>query len=260
MKLNKAKLTEMFFKTMIRFFGAKGFSKMYLISSQSETYGRFCEQVYGRDLCQFNMLDDEQLQTLLKELNLDSGHSVLDLGCGIGKISEYISDTTGAKILGVDFAYGAIQAATARTKEKENRIKFVTGNFNDLPAVLHEKFDAIILIDTLYFANDRQKCIETLKNFLNPNGVVAIFYSSSNNKAISTALNTAGFEFKTFDFTLSEKKIWEQTLLIANKLKAEFAREKNFDIYKGRVAEAKRNIKARENRTVARSLYLATLK
>lgn len=260
MKLNKAKLIEMFFKTMVRFFGAKGFSKMYLASSQSETYAKFCEQVYGRNLCQFNMLDDEQLQTLLRELNLYSRHNVLDIGCGIGKISEYISDTTGAKILGVDFANGAIQAASARTKEKQERIKFVTGNFNDLTAVVHEKYDAIILLDTLYFANDRQKCIETLRSFLNPNGVVAIFYSSSNNKSISTALSSSGFEFRTFDFTLSEKKIWEKTLLIANELKEDFVKEKNLDIYKGRVAEAKRNIKVQEKGTVARTLYLATVK
>jgi 2-polyprenyl-3-methyl-5-hydroxy-6-metoxy-1,4-benzoquinol methylase len=88
---------------------------MLLKSQKSKAYGEFCKKVYGRNLCQFNMFDEEQLQKLLTELNLNNTHIVLDLGCGNGLISEYISDLTGAKVIGIDYAGGAIKEAQKLT-------------------------------------------------------------------------------------------------------------------------------------------------
>lgn len=255
---------------MIRLFGAKGFSKMYLASSQSKAYSHFCEKVYGRDLCQANMLDEEQLQTLLTSLNLSSNDTVLDLGCGIGKITEYISDATNAKILGIDFAYGAINAANERTKHKQNRVNFTVGNLNKLSETIQNKYDVIIMIDTLYFVSDLSSCVETLKNLLNPNGKLALFYSSKKNtldsdidllpenKPLGKTLIKSGFRFSTTDFTNNEKVIWEKSLSVANELKEDFLEEKNVDLYKGRIAEAKKNLEWQNKGLMTRYLYIAS--
>lgn len=264
-------LKSLFFKTMIRLFGAKGFSKMFLASSQSETYSLFCKKVYGRDLCQANMLDEEQLQQLLQTLNLNSDHDVLDLGCGIGKITEYISDTTNAKILGVDFAYGAIGAAQARVKGKEDRINFVVGNLDKLPKVVQNKYDAIIMIDSLYFVHDLDKCVGTLKTLLKPNGKLALFYSSKKrdsdkevdllpeNKPLGKALTKSGFKFTTKDFTANEKNIWEQSIAVAHELKDSFIQEKNAELYKSRISEASKNLEWQNKNLMKRYFYVASL-
>lgn len=258
-------------KTMIRLFGAKGFSKMYLATFKSKTYSIFCEKVYGRDLCQANMCDEEQLQKLLTSLNLNSSHNLLDIGCGIGKIGEFISDSTGASFTGVDFAYGAISDAQVRTESKKEKVSFLVGNLNNLKDVIFEQYDAIVLIDSLYFVSDMPKCIESMKSFLKPNGKLIVFYSSTKkpsdnsfdllpqNKPVGIALTQSGFAYETYDFTVNEKKIWEKSFHVAQELKASFIEEGNSEIYKSRIAEAKRNLKVHEKELILRNLYVATL-
>lgn len=258
------------FQTMIRIFGAKGFTKMYLATSKSKTYSTFCERVYGRDLCQANMLDEEQLQFLISSLKLNLNHNVLDLGCGIGKISEYLSDTTGANVHGVDFAFGAINEAKARTENK-NAISFEVGNLDKLDVIINDKYDVIVMIDTLYFVKDLSNTISTIKQYLKPNGQLALFYSSlkkdsdtdsdllPENKPLGKALLKNGFKLEAIDFTSNEKRIWEDSIIVANELKSEFEKEKNLEIYKGRIAEAKKNINWQEKKLMTRHLYLARL-
>ncbi len=66
------------------------------------------------NLCQFNMTPMNQLNDLIKKMNLKRDSHILDLGCGIGIISEYISDKTESKVTGVDFAAPAIQRGNDR--------------------------------------------------------------------------------------------------------------------------------------------------
>jgi 2-polyprenyl-3-methyl-5-hydroxy-6-metoxy-1,4-benzoquinol methylase len=253
----KIKFTEIFLKTMVRLFGAKGFSKMYAATSASNAYGKFCERVYGRNLCQANMMDEEQLQFLLDKLNLNENHHVLDLGCGIGKISEYINDMTKAKITGIDFAFDAIEEAQLRTRAKANQINFIAGNLNDIKKLVHDKYDAIVLIDSLYFVDDIPNYITALRSLLKQDGTIAIFYTSSANPdLIQKTLSLQNFAFSSQDYTTNEKKIWEQSLIAAEELKDEFIKEKNFEIYKGRIAEAKRSLNAQKTNTIYRYLYL----
>jgi len=47
-------------------------------------------------------------------LEIKTGDKVLDLGCGAGGISEYISDETGAHVTGLDYAASAIDVPTDR--------------------------------------------------------------------------------------------------------------------------------------------------
>jgi SAM-dependent methyltransferase len=71
----------------------------------SEAHARFCKMVYGRDLCQHGMMDMEQLDALIAALGLGPGSRVLELGCGNGRIAEYISDVTEAHVfMAADFA------------------------------------------------------------------------------------------------------------------------------------------------------------
>lgn len=98
----------------------EGFSDGLIRSEQSKAYAVFCERLYGKNLCQFNMMDMVQLNKLFDVLNLNKNSRVLDLGCGIGTITEYISDLTQAHITGIDFAAGAIKRAQERTKKTES--------------------------------------------------------------------------------------------------------------------------------------------
>ncbi len=83
----------------------------------SKAHSQFCESVYGLDLCQEGQMDMDAVHDLLDRLNLKKGQHVLDLGCGVGGISEYISDQTGAVVTGLDYSSTAITVARARTEK-----------------------------------------------------------------------------------------------------------------------------------------------
>lgn len=118
---------------------------------------------------------------------------------------------------------------------------------------------------------DLPTTIATLKKYLKPEGKLAIFYSShkkesdtnvdllAENKPLGKALTANGFKFNSIDFTLNEKRIWEESVIVANELKEEFIQEKNLDLYKGRIAEASKNIKWQNNGLVSRYFYFASL-
>jgi hypothetical protein len=97
---------------------SKGYDELLSRTGNSKAYSMFCERVFGKDLSQFNVLDMAQLNTLLEKLELKPGEVVLDLGCGTGRIAEYISDRTGAKMVGLDFAVRVVEDAQQRTLDK----------------------------------------------------------------------------------------------------------------------------------------------
>lgn len=251
------------------------FTRTLLRIQESSAYGTFCERVYGRDLRQLNAVDEEQLQMLLSSLQLDETHRVLDLGCGGGFISEYISDITGAKVTGIDFADDIIKSAQKRTSQKKERLTFQTADLNKLSETFEkkllnssEKFHFIISIDTLYFVDDITDVIKTMKRLLQPGGQFATFYTykkqagDEGNKLnpkqnkLGKALTSSGFRYETHDFTENEKLIWQKTKQTAEALIQSFITEGHQKTYEERIWEANRNLTASNEARSARSFYL----
>jgi ubiquinone/menaquinone biosynthesis C-methylase UbiE len=193
------KLKQFLMRIMLRLFGAKVFSKILLQTEGSKTYIKFCEKVYGRYLCQFNMVDEEQLQKLISLIGDGKEKKILDLGCGSGYISEYIVQQTGASIVGIDFAKGAIKSAQNRVKNIG--AEFSVGNINEL-SFPDESFDYVLTIDTLYFGSDLGKIVKDIKRILKPNGKLITFYSSKKDD-----LNKSGPEYTGIGKVLAKKKV-----------------------------------------------------
>jgi len=242
------------------------FSNILIRSEKSAAYSSFCERVFGRDLCQANLMDMMQMEKLLEVLNLTSKNRVLDLGCGIGKIAEYISDLTHGSVLGIDIAVDAITRAQARTQTKRNWLDFREGDLNDLrlpPASV----DTIIAIDTLHFGEDLGKTIGQLKAILAPNGQMGIFsfqYCLENdspdillptNTNLAQALKKHNLPFQTWDFTEREKEIWHRVNQIATELRDEFLAEGNLDLYEDRIEECEIDLPLVEEGRKRRYLY-----
>lgn len=234
---------------------------------QSETYALFCEKVYGRNLSQFNALDENQLQFLISNINQLNPQSILELGCGIGKITEFLSQNTSAKILGIDFADKMITVAKIRHLDKLN-LDFKTGDFNDLPKELGQH-DLILAIDTLCFAENLNKTILNLRSHLTNQGTILIFHSYRNKNLgasspltpeqskIGTALSQAGFVYSTFDFTESEKCLWQEALNVSFTLKEKFEKENHGKICEDRIWEAQRNLSWYNQGIYRRTLFIA---
>jgi len=249
----------------------KRFSEILVKFERSEVYGSYCERLYGRNLSQLNMTPMDQLDKLLEILNLDKNSHVLDLACGVGKITEYISDTTNAKVTGVDFAAPAIQRAQKRNKDKIDHINFVVGDMNNLQ--FEEKsFDAIIAIDTVDFAQDLEEMIGKLKEITKNGGQMGIFYSEmskseeykenlkADNTKLAKVLKKHSLNYQVYDYTEEEKSFWKKSLQLAEEMKDEFENAGKINTYESRVLESKHALTSINDGRISRHLYVVRVK
>lgn len=249
---------------------SEGFDEWMIRSDECKVYSQFCELVYGIDLCQCGMVDREQLEKLIEVLHLTPANRVLDLGCGMGRITEYLSDRTGAKITGVDFAEAVVDRANKRTATKRDRLSFSVGDINELDFPLGS-FDTIIALDSLYFANDLDTTVRAMKRIIGDTGRMGLFYSqiikpdeskdllNADSTKLAKALQNNGFSFRTWCFTESEYELWRKEKNIAEQLKADFEREGYLDLYESRAKEAEHLLEIVNVGRESRYLYHARL-
>ena len=242
------------------------FSDSLVRSDRSKAYSSFCNQVYGKDLSQANMMDMVQLDKLLQVLNLTYTNRVLDLACGIGRIAEYISDVTHARVLGLDLATAAIKRAQERTREKKDRVEFQVGDINDLPLDL-VNVDTVIGIAALHYIDDLDKVIGQIKKNLTSTGQMAFLtfqYRSENdppeillpeNTKLGQILKNNDLKFQTWDFTTKEIEIRRKQLQIGRELMGDFQMEGNKDLCEDRIEECEIDLPRLEAGTKRRYLY-----
>ena len=242
------------------------FSDTHVRSDRSKAYSSFCNQVYGKNLSQANMMDMVQLDKLLQVLNLTYTNRVLDLACGVGKIAEYISDITHAYVLGIDLAAGAIKRAQERTQEKKNRLEFQIGDINNLPLDIID-VDTVIGIAAVHYIEDLNKIIRQLKEILPPNGQMGLFtfqYCTATdspeillpeNTTLGQILKNNDLRFQTWDFTEKEIEIRHKQLQIARDLIKDFEKEGNKDLCEDRIQECEVDLPRLETGKKRRYLY-----
>jgi cyclopropane fatty-acyl-phospholipid synthase-like methyltransferase len=250
------------------------YSDYYAAVQTSQANAAYCERVFGRNLCQHGFAEMAHLDRLLEVAGIRAGHQVLDLGCGNGLISEYLSDVTGAHATGVDFIPDAIRQAQDRTRDKQHRLTFRIGNLNRLDFPAHS-FDVLISIDTLYFI-ELDETIPQMKAILRPDGQMAIFYSygiepggtpetfprdelPADNTPLAQSLRKHGLSFQTWDFTAQDYAHARRKKQVAEELRAGFEAEGNAFLYDSHHAEAEGVMHAVEAGLHARYLYQVTL-
>ena len=241
-------------------------NRLFLRFECSKAYAEFCRQVFGKNLYQISMVDMVQLSKLLSLLRLDKNNRVLDIGCGVGMISEYISDATNAHVTGLDFANKVIRRAQKRTKEKKDRLLFEVGNIMN-PPFQQRSFDTIIAIDSLYFVNNLQEALKKIKTLLTANGQMGIFYSQGvkpdesrsrlmpKETKLGRVLTKLKLRFRTWNYTKSEMRHWKKRKRVALKLMSAFKSEGNLRICNGLIKEAEYALKFVDSRRISRYLY-----
>jgi ubiquinone/menaquinone biosynthesis C-methylase UbiE len=204
----------------------------------SKAHTQFCERAYGKDLCQDGMVDMAALEDAIARLNIGPGKRLLDLGCGVGMISEHISDVTGASVVGLDYAPEAVKAALDRTVEKRSRLDFVKGDMNDLnlePA----SFDAAMSLDTLYWAVDLEATVAKLAEAVKPGGQICIFMMQgpwdndpsgkvpAKETNLGQVLDKLGLRYEAHDYTEQNKTFHRRIYQAADDLLDAFRAEGN---------------------------------
>lgn len=243
------------------------YQKFYPAAHASAAHSQFCESVYGEDLCQEGQTDMAALGDLLARLDLKPGDHLLDLGCGGGVIAAYISERTGAKVTGLDYAASAIAEAKARTRDQSARLTFLQADMNelDLPA---QSFDAAISLDTLYWVADLADTLSRVVRAIKPGGQIGIFMLEAlefgapsenleaHRTALARALSQLGLAYQAYDYTAQNAAFWPRVKQAATALRDDFEAEGNGFIAANWIREADEEfLPAVTAGTIARYLY-----
>jgi len=116
-------------------------------------------------------LNDAQyrkVNIIIKKLNIKPNHKILDMGCGWGKIANYVSKTTKCNVTGVTLSDEQVKYAN---ENYDKNVKIIKMHYLDLLKDKNNKFDYIYCIGLLEHVryenyNDFFGCI---KQILKPN-------------------------------------------------------------------------------------------
>lgn len=215
----------------------------------SQAHALFCEKAYGKNLAQHGAADMDQIEVLLQELQLTPAMTLLDFGCGDGRIAEYISDRTQVCVSGIDISARAIELARQRTADKRERLRFYCGDIEEyrgeLPA---ETFDRIMAIDSIFFTRDQKTVVERFLKLLKKDGKMGIFYLcppqgesafDPGQTALGQALNALGLRYTVRDLSQQNYQHWMKKRAALDELEPLFYQEGQAFLFKNRTAECR---------------------
>jgi SAM-dependent methyltransferase len=112
-----------------------------------------------------DLYEDERLLVRLlrpgllrrRELAVDtvraySAPSVLDVGCGSGRVGELVLEAGAGSYLGIDFAEPMIELSAQRLARFEDRVELVCGDFLEVP--IERSFDVILALGLFDYLPD----------------------------------------------------------------------------------------------------------
>lgn len=182
------------------------YEQFYSMAAQSKAFQSYCEDAFGADFSQDGFSDLNQINTILSYIPQREELHILDIGCGNGKMLKYLQTKTDAYIYGFDYSENAIDTARAHAKEKSDFRVGVIGEI-EYP---EEIFDAVISMDSMYFAKDMSQFVSQVHTWLKADGLFLIGYQegdvmpkteNSETTVIAQALRENNLKYKVTDIT-----------------------------------------------------------
>jgi SAM-dependent methyltransferase len=118
-----------------------------------------------------SLLPWEGIAEVTEELRLKPGDTLLDLACGRGAYGLEIARRTGARLIGVDFAESAVQAARALAASLGQDADFRVADMA-VTGLAQGSVDAVLSVDSAQFGGDG--VFVELRRLLVPGGRVAL--------------------------------------------------------------------------------------
>jgi len=249
------------------------YDHFYAAIAASPAYAEFCRRAYGADFGQHGFADLAQVDALIAASGLAAGRRGLDLGCGDGRMAEYIAGVTGAHMTGLDNSALAIGHARARTAGQADRLAFVVGDMARLAdAFPPASFDALISVDTLYFVDTPDFPLEDMLALLKPGGRLVALYTHGadpqtpipvfrretlppDKTPLGVALRQLGLPYDVQDFTAADRAFQRRMRQAIEEVRPALEAEGHLFLYDSRRAEADGTLAAHAAGCAARYLY-----
>ena len=117
---------------------------------------------------------DNKIQHIIKKLNIQPNHKVLDIGCGWGSLAIDIAKSTNCEVTGITKTKNQFDYCRKRAKELnlENQVTFKLVDYREL----NEKFDRIVSIGMFEHVGRKfyKKFFKQIDKLLKNNGVSLI--------------------------------------------------------------------------------------
>lgn len=126
---------------------------------------------------------------------------VLDVGCGMGHYSKYVSDK-GVKVTGVDFSEGMLKIA----KEKYPEIEFINADICDLKGKLEGIYDGIVIAFVFHHLSkdEVEKCLKELKRLCKSATKLIIFVPEGTKTYIQEEPFNTQYKYKINEYAKEE--------------------------------------------------------
>lgn len=249
LKLTPAGITAA--ETIQKTINRQHYDEAYSAIAASKAHGLYLERLCGKNWGQINLISSDSIDLLIEQLPVIQNHRILDLGCGLGVITEYIADRTGAHCTGYDYSKAAIRMALQRTERKRMKLDFKIIDLEHIPRKT-PLFDVLISIDGLYSLSNLNKTVKDMRRISAPGGQWGIFFGNNGKKKTKCApgetkfgriLTSLEIEYSVIDFSAFIKDFWERSKAVATALQKEFAEENKSTVREGLIKQAEFNLK-----------------
>lgn len=206
------------------------YEEFYEFSENSETFKRFCYDAYGADFSQDGFSDINQINMIFPYIK-DSNSHLLDVGCGNGKMLEYLSKKSGAYIHGFDYSEKAI----AYAKDKNSDADFRVGVIGEID-YSKDSFDLVISMDSIYFAKDMKSFISQVRSWLKPGGTFFVAYQEGDvmkktadvhSTVFAMAMKELNWDYEAKDITVESFDVLYKKRMTALSYQQQFKQESN---------------------------------
>lgn len=243
---------------------------LYRMMEESLAFRRYCQEAHESPLIQINELDHDTLERMLSLLQLGQTNTVIDIGCGNGYLTEFISDKTQARIMGIDVSPYAIQLAAERTKNKRDRLVFRVGNINSIRNVLagYPNVDTIIALEVLYASSYLQRTIRELAASLPEKGQMLFIANQHieqrdiqahrllpDKTDIALAIKGLGLPLKVYDLTQNKLRFLERSISLLQQYRVVFEQEDSRDFWASRIIYDRKMLRRVQEGLTRRFLY-----
>lgn len=135
-------------------------------------------------------------EQLYLSLSLPAGASVLDAGCGAGRVAIYLAKRGGLNVQGIDVVERHVELAqryiAAQAPNIAHQVNVRKGDFHHLEGFDDQSFDGVYTMETLVHATDPRQVLSEFFRVLKPGGMIAEFeYEHLPFSAMSDASRTA---------------------------------------------------------------------
>ncbi|HVA97212.1 MAG TPA: methyltransferase domain-containing protein [Candidatus Acidoferrales bacterium] len=104
-------------------------------------------------------------------LGLEPGATVVDAGCGFGRVAKTMASEFGLNVIGVDLVPQRVEEARRFAQEHgvSDRVSFIEGSYSKLP-LKDNSVDAIYTMETLCHADSLEDTLAEFRRVLKPGG------------------------------------------------------------------------------------------